>query len=161
MEHFIFIAVKLVFSGTSRQQRVANSCKNPHSAPASPPPPSPSFSWLFDEGCLIEMAFSIVKHAEPWQSACLRARCMHVAGPGCTGLLSGLNHFFFFFLLNVCRPLFKQRGCEKRKGKVCGRVRWDFSLKGSLCSTDQPLRKHSVPSGAGTGRLHLERYQIF
>lgn len=31
----------------------------------------------------------------------------------------------------------------------------------TFCSSDQPLRKHSVPSGAGTGRLHLERYQVF
>lgn len=34
-------------------------------------------------------------------------------------------------------------------------------MRGTLCSSDQPLRKHSVPSGAGTGRLHLEWYQIF
>lgn len=52
-------------------------------------------------------------------------------------------------------------GCEKSKQKVCRRVRWDWILRGNLCSSDQPLRKHSVPSGAGTGRLHLERYQIF
>lgn len=31
----------------------------------------------------------------------------------------------------------------------------------TFCSSDWPLRKHSVPSGAGTGRLHLERYQVF
>lgn len=31
----------------------------------------------------------------------------------------------------------------------------------TFCSSDQPLRKHSVPSGTGTGRLHLERYQVF
>lgn len=31
----------------------------------------------------------------------------------------------------------------------------------TFCSSDRPLRKHSVPSGAGTGRLHLERYQVF
>lgn len=31
----------------------------------------------------------------------------------------------------------------------------------TFCSSHQPLRKHSVPSGAGTGRLHLERYQVF
>lgn len=31
----------------------------------------------------------------------------------------------------------------------------------TFCSSDRPLRKHSVPSGADTGRLHLERYRIF
>lgn len=54
-----------------------------------------------------------------------------------------------------------QGGCEKRKQKVCKRVRWDWILRGNLCSSDQPLRKHSVPSGEETGRLHLEQYQIF
>lgn len=31
----------------------------------------------------------------------------------------------------------------------------------TFCSSDRPLRKHRVPSGAETGRLHLERYQVF
>lgn len=38
---------------------------------------------------------------------------------------------------------------------VGGGALWTF------CSSDQPLRKHSVLSGAGTGRLLLERYQVF
>lgn len=50
-------------------------------------------------------------------------------------------------------------GKKEREG--LRRVRWDWVLKGNLCSSEQPLRKHSVPSGAGTGRLHLEPYQIF
>lgn len=38
---------------------------------------------------------------------------------------------------------------------------WGGVALWTFCSSDRPLRKHSVPSGAGTGRLHLERYQIF
>lgn len=30
----------------------------------------------------------------------------------------------------------------------------------TFCSFDRPLRKHSVLPDAGTGRLHLERYQV-
>lgn len=62
-----------------------------------------------------------------------------------------------------CRRMW--RGSARLKvGVVCteiilfgggGFALWTF------CSSHQPLRKHSVPSGAGTGRLHLERYQVF
>lgn len=46
-------------------------------------------------------------------------------------------------------------GCGIQRDWIFGGVAlWTF------CSSDQPLRKQCVPSGAGTGRLHLERYQV-
>lgn len=56
----------------------------------------------------------------------------------------------------------------QRKVKSGGGMHTDHIIGGgggvalwTFCSSHQPLRKHSVPSGAGTGRLHLERYQVF
>lgn len=43
----------------------------------------------------------------------------------------------------------------------CGVHRDQIIALWTFCSSHQPLRKRSVPSGAGTGRLHLERYRVF
>lgn len=61
-----------------------------------------------------------------------------------------------------CRRICRRKGSKRltvggvsREGLDGGVALWTF------CSSDWPLRKLSVPSGAGTGRLHLERYQVF
>lgn len=68
-------------------------------------------------------------------------------------IICSLKFEVFWTVLNA--------GGYERETEGLQRVRWDWILRGTLCSSDQPLRKHSVPSGAGTGRLHLEWYQIF
>lgn len=49
---------------------------------------------------------------------------------------------------------------KKKSRKVnCGWVELGFGLW-TFCSLNRPLRKHSVLSGAWTGRSHLEWYQV-
>lgn len=55
-----------------------------------------------------------------------------------------------------------QENLEKRgaEGQTVGGFSGGYPLW-TFCSSNRPLRKHGVLSGACTGRLHLERYHIF
>lgn len=61
-----------------------------------------------------------------------------------------------------CRRMCRRRGSRRLTVGGVSRGRWGGGCAlWTFCSSDRPLMKHSVPSGAGTGRLHLERYQVF
>lgn len=86
---------------------------------------------------------------------------MHVRAPQSTSAQCRLQIHTLIPLIPFISPVCKHPALRVGFGpRVCGPwVVLDFLW--TFCSSHQPLRKHSIPSGAGTGRLRLERYRVF